>query len=66
MKKGRLPGFVRMRIILRDTIGPWFDYVFVSKKEMKDMLKGTGWEVKKFYSGFAPGYAAILGKAGRR
>lgn len=61
-KKGRLPGYVRMRILIKDTIGPWFDYVFVTKKEMIKMFENTPWRVKKFYGGMWPSYAAIIEK----
>ncbi len=47
-KAGRMPGQLRIRIRYMQYKGRWFDYLLVSKSEMKDMLRGTGWYVKKF------------------
>jgi SAM-dependent methyltransferase len=62
LEMGRMAGQVRVRIISKDIIGPWFDYLFVSKKEMKHLLEGTAWRVKKFYGGLMPTYAAVIEK----
>jgi len=48
IKLGRMPGQMRFRVRFKNYIGPWFDYLMVSKAEMKSILKGTGWKVKKF------------------
>lgn len=48
VKLGRLPGQMRFRVRFKNFIGPWFDYLMVSKSEMKSILKGTGWKIKKF------------------
>lgn len=47
-KRGRMGGQVRIRVRFKKYIGRWFDYLFVSKDEMKQILEGTGWKVKKF------------------
>ncbi len=60
--KGRMGGQIRMRCRHRKLIDPWFDYLFVSKKEMKEILEGTGWKVKKFINSAGPNYIAILEK----
>jgi SAM-dependent methyltransferase len=61
-KQGRMPGQVRIRIRFEKCIGEWFDYLFVSKKELKGVLKGTGWKVKKFIDSKGTPYAAIIEK----
>lgn len=61
-KRGRMPGQIRIRIRFRDYTGDWFDYLFVSKTEMKEILKGTGWEVKKFIDSGSYAYSAIIEK----
>lgn len=61
-KRGRMPGQIRMRLRFKKCIGDWFDYLFVSKDELKDIIKGTGWKVKKFISSNGPIYAAIIEK----
>jgi 2-polyprenyl-3-methyl-5-hydroxy-6-metoxy-1,4-benzoquinol methylase len=62
IEQGRMAGYVRMRILLKKSIGPWFDYVYVSKKEMKEMVEETSWRVKKFYSGIWPAFTAVIEK----
>jgi 2-polyprenyl-3-methyl-5-hydroxy-6-metoxy-1,4-benzoquinol methylase len=47
-ERGRMGGHLRIRLRFRKYVGRWFDYLIVSKKEMKKILKGTGWKVKKF------------------
>ena len=40
--RGRMPGQVRMRVRHRKYATPWFDYLLVSRDEMKNILTGTG------------------------
>ncbi|MDE1822770.1 MAG: class I SAM-dependent methyltransferase [Candidatus Micrarchaeota archaeon] len=47
-KKGRMPGQLRIRIRFMQYATPWYDYLYVSKKEMLEILSGTGWRVKRF------------------
>lgn len=47
-KRGRMPGQLRLRIRFMQYATPWYDYLIVSKDEMKDILSGTGWMVKEF------------------
>lgn len=59
-KRGRMPGQLRIRIRFRNYVGDWFDYLLVSKQEMKEILKDTGWKVKKFIGDY--NYFAIIEK----
>ncbi len=61
-KRGRMPGQLRIRIRFRNFIGNWFDYLIVSKEEMKQILKDTGWKIKKFIDSDKPMYIAIIEK----
>lgn len=61
-RRGRMPGQLRIRIRFQKYIGNWFDYFIVSKKEMKEILKGTGWRVKKFIDSGDPIYIAVIEK----
>jgi 2-polyprenyl-3-methyl-5-hydroxy-6-metoxy-1,4-benzoquinol methylase len=66
--KGRMPGQTRMRIRYKNYKGGWFDYLFVSKKEMESIVNGTGvWKIKRFLdSTYAPGvYIAIISSIGK-
>jgi SAM-dependent methyltransferase len=47
-RRGRMPGQVRIRIRYRELCSPWFDYLLVSKREMKQIVEGTGWKVTRF------------------
>jgi len=61
-EKGRMGGQVRIRVRFRKIVGRWFDYVMVSKKEMEEILKGTGWQVREFIDSDDSEYVAIIGK----
>lgn len=61
-KRGRMPGQLRIRIRFEKYVGDWFDYLIVSKKEMKQILKGSGWRIKKFINYKEPRYIAIIEK----
>lgn len=60
--RDRMAGQAKIRIRFRNYIGNWFDYLLVSKEEMKDILKGTGWKVKKFVDSEKYMYIAIIEK----
>ncbi len=47
IRLGRLPGQIRVRSRYRKYCTPWAEYLFLSKKELKVILKGTGWKIKK-------------------
>ena len=47
-KKGRMPGQLHIRIRFMQYATDWFDYLLVSKKEMKELVSGTGWKLSKF------------------
>jgi len=59
-EKGRMGGQVRIRF--GKYVGRWFDYLMVSKKEMEEILKGTGWKVKEFLDSEDAEYIAIIEK----
>ena len=47
-QRGRMSGQLRIRSRYRKIIGPWFDYLMVSKPEMESILDGTGWRVARY------------------
>lgn len=61
-EKGRVGGQVRIRIRFRKYVGRWFDYLMVSKEEMKELLKRTGWKVKEFIDSEGSPYITIIEK----
>lgn len=59
---GRMGGQVRVRVRYKRFATPYFDYLLVSKKEMEDILEGTGWGVEKYIDSEGPAYIAIVEK----
>jgi SAM-dependent methyltransferase len=60
--RGNMCGQARIRIRYKNFIGHWFTYLLVSKKEMKDILHGTGWKIDKFIDSPGSAYIAIIRK----
>lgn len=62
-RRGRLPGSVTLRIRYGNSVGPWFDWLFVSRSEMRALLRGTGWRPTRILGG-PPShpYVAVLEK----
>ena len=63
LRRGRMAGQARIRVRYKGWISPWFDYLLVSQDEMRKVLDGTGWQVRRFYDSPGPGYAALIEKA---
>jgi SAM-dependent methyltransferase len=42
-QRGLLPGQARLRIQYDSSVSAWFDWLFVSRREMRMLLRGTGW-----------------------
>jgi hypothetical protein len=58
-------GQIRIRVRFRTYVGRWFDYLMVSKEEMKQILAGTGWKIKEFIDskhGDTSRYVAVISK----
>jgi len=62
LKHGRMAGQLRIRIRFYKTIGDWFDYLLVSPHEMKTILDGTGWRIRKVISSEKSSYIALIEK----
>lgn len=61
-KRGRMAGQMRFRIRYKRYATPWFDYLFVSKSDLEDILDGTGWTIERYIDSDKPTYVAILKK----
>jgi len=62
-KKGKLPGELKLRCRYKNIIGPWFDYLMVTSKQMDAILKGTGWKISKIIKEKSgPLYCAVIVK----
>ncbi len=60
--RGRMAGQVRISVRYRRYATPWFDYLFVSRDEMRKILDGTGWKASHFLSSKGPMDIAIIQK----
>jgi SAM-dependent methyltransferase len=58
-RRGRMPGGLRVRVRHGRVKGPWFDYLIVSPDEMREILAGTGWSIRRVFPG-EPLYGAVL------
>lgn len=58
--RGRMGGQLKIRLRYKNLTTPYFDYLFVSQKELKELLKGTNWKIKKLIGSQKPSYAVIL------
>jgi SAM-dependent methyltransferase len=62
-RRGLMPGQVTMRIRYRSDVSPWFSWLFVSRAEMRSLLRGTGWHQSRILGGpAADPYVAVLEK----
>ncbi len=62
-KIGKLPGELKLRCRYKNIIGPWFDYLMVTPKQMSNVLLNTGWEVSRIIKEKnSPIYFAIIKK----
>jgi 2-polyprenyl-3-methyl-5-hydroxy-6-metoxy-1,4-benzoquinol methylase len=57
---GRMGGQVRIRVRYRKSATPWFDYLLVSRPELKRILAGTGWQVERFVRVRSSPYFAVI------
>jgi SAM-dependent methyltransferase len=62
LKRGRMAGHRKIRIRYRNFVSDWFDYLGVSKKEMENVVKDTGWKIKKTFDSERSSYIAVIEK----
>ena len=60
--RGRMGGQFRHRERYRKLKGPWFDWLFVSRDEMREIVAGTGWVVRKFIEPEGDQYVGVIEK----
>jgi SAM-dependent methyltransferase len=62
-REGRMPGQLRIRSHYRGHVSAWSNWLFVSREEMRLLLKGTGWHQAKILGGRPiDSYVAVLEK----
>jgi hypothetical protein len=59
--RGRMPGQLRVRVRYRELATAWFDWLQVSRDELRIFLDGTTWRLTRIL-GEGPGYVAVIDK----
>jgi SAM-dependent methyltransferase len=59
VRRGRMPGQLRVRVRHRELSTPWFDWLQVSRPELEELLEGTAWRLSRTI-GAGPSYVAII------
>ncbi len=61
-ERGRMSGQYRHRERYRNLKGSWFDWLFVSRDEMREIVAGTGWVVREFIEPQGAQYVGVIEK----
>ncbi len=61
-RRGRMAGQLRLRVRFGKTVGEWFDYLFVSPEEMREILANTDWQIEEFIASEEANYFAVIEK----
>lgn len=61
---GRMGGQIRLRARYGNLATPWFDYLVVSREELRTILVGTDWRLSKTLSSGGPLYLAVIERVG--
>lgn len=61
-RRGRMSGQIRLRVRYRNLATPWYDYLMVSRPEMRSILDGTGWRADRFIESAGSTYVAVIVK----
>jgi len=59
-RRGRMSGQLRIRIRYHKYTSPYFDYLMVSKNELRQIVRGTGWRIDRFISSGGSAYVGVL------
>ncbi len=62
IERRRMVGQIRLRIRYGNTVGEWFDYLFVSPEEMEGIINDTNWQIKEFINSDKANYFAVIEK----
>lgn len=62
VKRGRMPGQLRVRIRYGPYTGPYNDYLLVSCEEMESILETTPWRIMRNIQDSTPAYIVVLEK----
>jgi len=62
VKRGRMPGRIRMRLRYQVHRTDWFDYLLLSPSELHELVAPTSWRVTEILESDGPTYVAVLTK----
>ena len=62
-QQGRMSGQVKIRTRYLQYADDWFDYLFVSPDEMREILQEIGWKISQIFGDAHDVYIVILNKA---
>ncbi len=63
IRRGRLPGQVRIRVRWTNLATPWFDYLYLPPDQLGELAGKSGWDMVEHSSGGNP-YLAVLQRSG--
>lgn len=63
-RRGRMCGQLRLRVRYQRYTTPWFDYLFVSRPELDEIVEGSGWRVEHVIGAESPIFIIVLEKEG--
>lgn len=61
-RRGRMSGQLKLRVRYLTYATPWFDYLLVSKTEMRMIVKDTGWRIARFFDSKRSSYIGVVEK----
>lgn len=61
-RRGRLAGEARFRVRYGKEATPWMDWLFISSREMEEIVAGTGWALQHVLDEEA-NYVGVIGRA---
>jgi SAM-dependent methyltransferase len=61
-KRNRMPGQATIRIRYERAVGNWFDYLFVSPEEMREIVKDTDWQIREFIESKGAHFFGVIEK----
>lgn len=60
--RGKPGGTIRIRLRFREHVTSWFEWLFLSPRELRALVRGTGWHVERLLEDESPAYVAVLEK----
>jgi SAM-dependent methyltransferase len=62
-QNGRMSGQARIRARYKRLVTPWIDFLMLSPQETKEIIQGTGWQVRCFLDEDQANYIVVLEKS---